>query len=175
MGTNQGPYETRFLTVNLDLKWAALQEDFQLMLGGGYRLLDKETAKRNKPVKVDALAGLRYHYLKQELDVTGPLGTTPVGGSENWVEPYIGGRAMIDLTDKWSLGITGDIGGFGIGTASDLTWELLGGFEYRFNQRVAGQFGYKYYDIDYSWGSGSSEFGMDGNIHGLYMALMFNW
>ena len=37
-----------------------------------------------------------------------------------WVDPFVGGRIFIPLDKKWYLGLRGDIGGFGIGNASDL-------------------------------------------------------
>ena len=146
--------------------------DIQIMLGGAYLILDEDTGDDDKnPVTVDVRGGLRYHYLKQKIKVTGPLPKTTIGTSKDWLEPWFGSHVKVGLSEKWSWGLTGDVGGFGIGSASDLTWELISGFEYMFNDRFAGRFGYKYYDIDYSNGSGSSEFGIDGNMDGVYLAL----
>ena len=63
------------LSIDVDVK------DSQLMLGGAYRLLDRNVgSNQGKPLAIDALAGLRYHYLKQKNEITGPMGTTPRGG-----------------------------------------------------------------------------------------------
>ena len=54
----------------------------------------------------------------------GPLGiTTSIGGEEDWVEPMIGGRIIYYTSDKLMFGVSGDVGGFGIGEASDLSWK----------------------------------------------------
>lgn len=36
---------------------------------------------------------------------------------------------MLDLTDRWSLRLAGDVGGFGVG--SDFTWAAQGLLDYR--------------------------------------------
>ena len=40
-----------------------------------------------------------------------------------------------------------DIGGFGVG--SDLTWSLLGTFNYVFTDKWSASLGYKYLSVDY--------------------------
>ncbi len=46
----------------------------------------------------------------------------------DWFDPIVGFRASADLTDRFSVFMLGDIGGWGVGTASDLTWQgMLGG------------------------------------------------
>ena len=37
-----------------------------------------------------------------------------------FVDPIVGGRVFFPLAKSWYLGLRGDIGGFGIGNASDL-------------------------------------------------------
>jgi hypothetical protein len=62
-------------------------------------------------------AGFRYTYLRTELEIRG--GRT-VDSSESWVDPLIGSRIGLDLTDRWAIGGEGNFGGFGVG--SDFTW-----------------------------------------------------
>jgi hypothetical protein len=49
----------------------------------------------------------------------------------DWVDLNVGLRARVDLTDRISLGLRGDVGGFGIGSASDFTWQAMGLVNYR--------------------------------------------
>ena len=68
------------------------------------------------------LAGLRYHYLRQKINLTpGPS----VGDSFDWVEPVVGGRVILTLNEKVDVRLAVDVGGFGIGSASDLTSNFL--------------------------------------------------
>jgi hypothetical protein len=87
--------------------------------GVSYRVYERPFGPdMRRKVAIDPYAGLRYGYLKQKLKLNvdiplvGPRGTT-LGGSEDWVEPFIGGRILWDLGDKVSAGIRGDIGGSG--------------------------------------------------------------
>jgi hypothetical protein len=45
----------------------------------------------------------------------------------------IASRARFPLSDKWGVGLYGDVGGFGVG--ADLSWQLLGTVQYDINDR----------------------------------------
>jgi hypothetical protein len=46
----------------------------------------------------------------------------------DWLDPLVGFRLSGDVTDRISLFMLGDIGGWGVGTASNLTWQgMIGG------------------------------------------------
>lgn len=45
-------------------------------------------------------------------------------GSKDWVDPIIGLRWLWGFSDRWSLKLRGDIGGFGVG--SDFAWQAAG-------------------------------------------------
>jgi len=46
----------------------------------------------------------------------------------DWLDPIVGFRVSGDVTKRISLFALGDIGGWGVGTASDLTWQgMIGG------------------------------------------------
>lgn len=130
---------------------------------------------------VDPIVGLRYGYLKQQGDVSkapGPLVgeiNRMLGGSKDWVEPYIGTRFGVKLSEKWTCLLKGDIGGFGIGDASDLTWNVLGGFDFKPWKSTSIKFGYRFYDIDYETGTGGERFGFDGQLRGPVVGVTFRF
>ena len=146
----------------------------QLDFGLGLRLLDVPLHEpfsmdaTGLRLRIDLLGGLRYQYLKEEITPS-PLPT--LGGSADWIEPFIGGRAVLQLDDTWSLFVRGDAGGFGIGSASDLTWNFLCGVEYQLNHKMSLKAGYQIQGFDYSNGSGPSEFGGDWETPGLLLSM----
>lgn len=146
-------------------------EDFIVDLGAGYKLGELPLFDELLILNFEALGGLRYRYLKQEISIA----AATFGGSRDWVEPFLGGRIKMPLTEKWTFATRADIGGFGIGSASDLTWNVLAGIGYQFNERFTGGIGYKWHDIDYEHGSGGDRFGYDVRQHGLYLTLQINW
>ena len=66
-----------------------------------------------RAITVDVLAGGRYWYFHTDLDTTSPINPTKYN---NFVDPIMGARTKIDLTDKFMLNLEGDFGGFGVGS-----------------------------------------------------------
>lgn len=140
---------------------------------------DISPGNKSESLWIDPMVGIRYAYLKQEFDISkapgpilGALGRT-LGGSEDWIEPIIGGRIGVRLTDKIIFAVRGDIGGFGIGDASDLTWNIVAGFDYKPWKTVSIKIGYKIYDIDYETGSGNERFGINAQLQGPALGVTF--
>jgi hypothetical protein len=152
-------------------------QQWNVDLLGGYRAMQAGDEKR--PIFIDVLFGARWVDLKQTIELNS--GTT-LGQSEQWVDIVVGGQFGAVLTDRWSLMMRFDVGGFGIGNSSQLTWNLVAGFTYQFGkERAPGRnayavkFGWRIYDIDYTTGSGGDEFGMDMTVHGPYFSFTFQW
>jgi opacity protein-like surface antigen len=145
--------------------------------GLAYRIYEQRFGNNNEQsLAFEPYGGLRYSYLRQRIDLNvdiagiGSAGRT-LGKSEDWVEPFVGGRAIWDLSDKWSLNIRGDAGGFGIGSASDLTWQIAGGVDYKLSRNMTFNAGYRYVELDYSRGSASNEFGIDLRAKGPFVGI----
>jgi len=120
------------------------------------------------------MAGGRYHYLKQEgnnIPVPGG-GTISVGGSEDWFEPVLGAQLLAPFGQKWLATARGDIGGFGVSDASDITWSAMAGVGYEFAKNWMAKLGYRYYYIDYSADS-TPAFGLEGNMHGPWIGISY--
>jgi hypothetical protein len=114
------------------------------------------------------LAGGRYHYFKQE--ISGPVS---VGGSQDWVEPVLGAQLLAPMGQKWLATARGDVGGFGVADASDITWSAMAGVGYEFARNWMAKVGYRYYYIDYSTGSGLNTFGIEGSMHGPWIGVAY--
>jgi predicted porin len=145
--------------------------------GLAYRIYEQRFGNDNEQrFTFEPYGGLRYGYLKQKIDLNvdipgvGSVGRT-LGTSEDWVEPFIGGRLIWDLNNKIALNVRGDAGGFGIGSASDLTWQIAGGVDYKFSKNMILNAGYRYVELDYSHGSGSNEFGTHLKAYGPFIGL----
>lgn len=159
--------------INIDADVRVGMADFALM----NRLFEKSFGSNNEQkLTFEPYGGLRYGYLRQrvDLDVDFPrLGSInrTYGTSEDWVEPFVGGRLIWDLSDKIAFNVRSDAGGFGIGSASDLTWQVVGGMDYKFTKNIILNVGYRYVDFDYSHGSGSDEFGIHLKAQGPIIGL----
>lgn len=119
----------------------------------------------------DPIVGVRYSYLKQDIDLTfaGPIiGETAreIKDSEGWFEPMVGARVGLNLTDRLTIGVRGDAGGFYVGEGSNLTWNLFAGVGYKPWKHVSLKAGYRILDIDYERGSGTNELALNAQFKG---------
>jgi hypothetical protein len=133
-------------TTPLGAAFSAATVDTTLTILSGYatwRVSDTDVAM------VDLAGGFRAYDL--ELGVALAAGVEPAQSTsenESWVDPVIGARAIFPIDENWFATAVVDIGGFGIGSASDLSYQLLGTVGYRFNDRWSVQGGYRHIGID---------------------------
>jgi hypothetical protein len=117
---------------------------------------------------LDALAGLRYIGIRDEIGLQVGGLTRSVSETRDWVDPIIGVRGRIDLGTHWFLPYYVDVGGFGL--ASDLTWQAAGGVGYRFGFGDA-RLGYRYLSYDFEDGS----FVYDIDVAGPTLGVTFRF
>lgn len=96
-------------------------------------------------VGFDVLVGARYFRLESDANI-GPLDSTV---SKDWVDPLIGARLRWQIYDKWLASLRADFAGFGVGSGSELSTNIVAALSYRINDRYSVAFGYRYLDIDY--------------------------
>ncbi len=147
-----GPFRLRGLDADLELvqSWV----DF----GGMYRF--------GPPARsFDLMLGGRYAYISNDVSV-GPL---DLDTSDDSLAPVVGGRVELGLSERWLFSTRGDVGGFGIGDAAELTWGLTGLFGYRLTDRTTIGFGYRYYDIEFSGDN------LDMQFHGPIAGVSFHF
>jgi hypothetical protein len=122
--------------------------------------------------------GVTYNRIKADADITveTPFGSSALsaGRTQEWFDPTIVARSTRPLTDKWFFQARGNIGGFGIGTASKLMWQLMVDIGYRPSDSWFFTFGYRFIDIDYERGSGVDRFVYDMRTFGPVLRLGFN-
>jgi len=133
------PPPTRDLTLNLTMGVVGFGGFYQV---GKWPLDWKQGNGRS--VTLDVLAGGRYWYIHMDLDTTSNISPTKYN---NFVDPIIGIRTKVDLTDKLALNLEGDVGGFGVG--SDFTWNAQGSFAYQFTHLISAFAGYRVLYVDY--------------------------
>lgn len=144
-------------------------------VGGLYRFGRWPTGVAVQPGSwtLEGLGGLRYSYIDGEIDV---VGGPAVERSKDWVDPFIGLRAVAELSPAWEVSLRGDIGGFGLG--SDFTWQLAGLLGYRFllfGADAKTVVGYRALSQDYKTGSGANRFKWDTTLHGPVLGLSFRF
>lgn len=105
--------------------------------------------------------GLTYNQIDADvrIDFHVPAGATVSSGlTEDWIDPTVVARATLPFGEKWFFQARANIGGFGIGSGSDLFWQLQADVGYRSSEKWQFVFGYRVIDTDYDQGSGSDRF-----------------
>lgn len=139
-------------------------KEFMATLQGGYRVVDSED------LRLDVLGGARFWYISNDVAVTAAhpaIGTQTASHGEhfNWVDPVVGMRAFLPLTEKLSLQAQGDVGGFG--ASSQFTWSVLATFNYILSDRFSVSAGYKVLDVDYDRGGRLFDMRLSGPALGM--------
>lgn len=66
----------------------------------------------------------------------------------DWADPIVGLRVRAAVTRRWSLFAQGDVGGWNIGNASDLTWQAMLGQQFQISEHWGFQGGYRALAVD---------------------------
>lgn len=127
-----------------------------------YRAVEKPN------VKVDVVGGFRYYDVDIGVSLRGD-GVADLDSSrgDQWVDPVIGARVRAPIGDKWFLNGFADIGGFGIGDASNLSWQAYAGAGYEINETWALQGGYRYMSIDRDFENADAKLELYGLLLGV--------
>jgi hypothetical protein len=121
------------------------------------------------PVVTDVFVGGRFNYSYMEIGIPSiPLKTD---STKQWVDPFVGGRILIPLSKSWFLGLRGDIGGFGIGNASDLALNGNVSINWQINDLLSLHGGYRAYYLKYN----EADHQWEGTMHGPWIGLGFSF
>jgi opacity protein-like surface antigen len=108
-----------------------------------YRLVDGPSGF------VDLAPGFRAYSLDLDVNIVGAAAPSlSYSSSENWFDAVIGLRGGVPISDRWSARGFADVGGFGIGDSSKLSWQVAGFVNYAFNERWSADVGYRYLSIE---------------------------
>ena len=86
-------------------------------------------------------------------------------GSKTWVDPLIGVAGSVDLGNGFGLHAEADVGGFGAG--ADIDWQVQGTLQYKFNDWVTVEAGYRYLAVDYDDDGFVWDVAMQGPVIGV--------
>ncbi|WP_223427430.1 outer membrane protein [Tateyamaria pelophila] len=99
---------------------------------------------------VDVYGGLRYYDVSADFTFKIPsIGfKSSLSEDSSWFDAIVGLRGHVPLGEKYSVTGLVDVGGFGIGDSSNLSWEAIATLDYAFTDNVTGRLGYRYMSID---------------------------
>lgn len=85
----------------------------------------------------ELLGGFRWWTNNVDLTVNPAIlpGSARASIDESWIDPVVGGRLTMPVTEQMEFVIRGDLGGFGVG--SDFTTLIASGIHYRFTEMIS--------------------------------------
>lgn len=145
-------------------------EQFMLDVGAAYRVYTRKVGTTD--VSCNLLGGGRYTDLRMDMS---PSAFANRVTNRDWVEPFLGISFKTALGERTEIELRGDAGGFRIGSAADITWNIVTSLEYSMVDNVALMVGYRVFEMDYDQGHGERAFEIDTRMHGptLGLALRF--
>ena len=123
--------------------------------------------------RADVLGGVRVTWLELGMETTVFSGTS----AHTVVDPIVGARMQLGITDWLDYKLRGDVGGFGLspGTTSTFAWNIDTGVEFHLSRLIDLDLGYRWLDYDFSWGPDSNPTGLDARLDGPYLTLQFSF
>ena len=130
----------------------------------GYRLVDGEH------FKVDALGGIRYWYVGQNLQLIGtPVSVPAFVRSQSWVDGLGGARFIVPIADKAAITVSGNAGAGG----ANLDYQVIGLFSYNFTPKIGMGLGWRYLYVDYR--PSNNQFVFNTTMSGALAGVYFNF
>ena len=140
-------------TIDLDLE-VNVESEFRFKngffdLAASYRLVDTGKGKEIKSYPIlffEPIAGVRlgFYDIDVELD-PGP----DISIDEFYAEPLLGGRLGLQASERLAFVIRGDVSGLDIGVnPTDLTWNLVAGWEWRLSKTFELRLAYRIEEIN---------------------------
>ena len=122
---------------------------------------------------IELYAGGRYTKQEQKVESDSLQGMIDI--NQTWVDPVMGARFYIKVGKRWWTMINSDIGGFGIGSGSNLTWTLGAEFGFEIFKHVDISMRYNYQEVEFENGKdGADRFIWDNGVQqGWFFGLTF--
>ncbi|BAQ64114.1 hypothetical protein [Geminocystis sp. NIES-3709] len=152
-----------------------------------YKLGDKPSGRNYPLFWFQPIAGMRLNNISINIEETINVVATSTlvnfngsfknnyGQTRTWLEPMIGAKLGMQLNDRIGLWLRGDASGFGLAGETDMSWNVLFGTDVWIGYNTALQLGYRFYEIDYSWGSGNNAFGFKESFNGPFLSATFHF
>lgn len=124
--------------------------------------------------RIALYAGARYNDIDADVRVDLATGTRrSAGGGASWVDPLVGLVGHFPYTERLSVDLKGDIGGFGVG--SEFTWVVTAGVRWKLNDAWDLTASYRYMDIDYEDEGGNGLVRYDVVSHGPMLGATWHF
>ena len=129
---------------------------------------------RLNDINVQIQNTINYEISSSLVNIQGTTQNTVQAG-RLWLEPLVGAKLGLQLSDPITLWLRGDMSGFGLAGDTDYSWNLLFGMDWWVKENISLQLGYRFYEINYQTGTGSNAFGFSELFNGPFVSASFHF
>ena len=129
---------------------------------------------RLNDINVQIQNTINYEISSSLVNIQGTTQNTVQAG-KLWLEPLVGGKLGLQLSDLITLWLRGDVSGFGLSGDTNYSWNLLFGMDWWVKENISLQLGYRFYEINYKTGTGSNAFGFSELFNGPFVSASFHF
>jgi hypothetical protein len=94
-----------------------------------------------------------------------------VSRGRTWLEPMVGAKIGMQVSDPITLWLRGDVSGFGLAGTPDLSYNIFAAADWWISRTVSSQIGYRFYGISY----GNNDLVFNQQYNGPYLGVTFNF
>lgn len=94
-----------------------------------------------------------------------------VSRGRTWLEPMVGAKIGMQVSDPITLWLRGDVSGFGLAGSTDLSWNIFAAADWWISPTTSLQIGYRFYGISY----GNNDLVFNQQYNGPYLGVTFNF
>lgn len=129
----------------------------------GYAVVDRPD------VRIEAGGGLRFYDLSLDTRLIGNPGVADrsFASSDSWADAVLGVNLRAPISPRWFARGYADVGGFGLGDSSELSWQIYAGGGYSINETWAVEFGYRHLSIEKDLDNGTVNLDQSGPLVGV--------
>ncbi|WP_019501472.1 outer membrane protein [Pseudanabaena sp. PCC 6802] len=142
-----------------------------------YSLPDKPSNRSFPLYWFEPILGVRLNSLDASIDASLDFGRfdrnfqRTVSSGRTWLEPTIGAKLGVQVSDPVILWLRGDISGFGLAGNPNLSWNVIAGADWWISPTTSLQIAYRFYEINY----GNNDLRFKLGYNGPFIGVTFNF
>ncbi len=142
-----------------------------------FSLPDKPSNKSFPLYWFEPILGVRLNSIDASIDASLDFGRfdrdfqRTVSRGRTWLEPMIGAKLGVQVSDPIILWLRGDVSGFGLAGNPDLSWNVIAGADWWISPTTSLQLAYRFYEINY----GNNDLRFKSGYNGPFLGVTFNF
>lgn len=144
-----------------------------------YHLSETPSNKSFPQIWFEPIVGLRINNINASIKTELTLenldrsSSRTVSNGITWLQPLVGGKLGLQVSDPVTFWVLGNVSGFGISGDTDISWSVIGAFDWWVTRSISLQLGYGLGELNYK--DSNNGFKFNSNFNGPFLSATFNF